>query len=59
MEVLQILKFIYRHDQLSFFGDLVCTEEDLDYIEVPSEVIHDLLARGRIEELTNLINAAA
>ncbi len=39
MEVLQILKYIYRHDRLSFFGDLVCTEEELSYVDIPANTV--------------------
>ena len=58
MEVLQILKFIHRHDRLSFFGDLICTEEELTIIDIAPDTIHYLLSHGQVKELVEMLNAA-
>ncbi|KAJ7683671.1 hypothetical protein B0H17DRAFT_864290, partial [Mycena rosella] len=56
MEMLQILKFIYRKGRVSFTDGLVATEEELSVIDVDPEVLEGLLAAGRVEELVQLLN---
>ncbi|KAJ6459696.1 hypothetical protein C8R47DRAFT_994500, partial [Mycena vitilis] len=56
MEMLQILKFIYRKGRISFVDDLVATEEELSVIDVDPTVLEELLATGRISELVDLLN---
>lgn len=58
MEVLQILKFSFRADRLSFFGDLVCTSEELEVINIPPSTIEHLISHGQINDLWKLINSA-
>ncbi|KAF9009135.1 hypothetical protein BDZ89DRAFT_536865 [Hymenopellis radicata] len=58
MEVLQILKYIYRHDRLAYFGDLVCTEEELSVVDIPPETIEYLIAHGKITELMDMLREA-
>ncbi|KAJ6538758.1 hypothetical protein B0H10DRAFT_1826864, partial [Mycena sp. CBHHK59/15] len=58
IEMLQILKFIYRQDRISFCDDLVATEAELSVIDVDPEVITALLASGRAEELEQLVNSS-
>ncbi|KAF9032316.1 hypothetical protein BDZ89DRAFT_948288, partial [Hymenopellis radicata] len=41
MEVLQILKYIYRYDRLTFFGDLVCSEEELSFVDIPPKTLYN------------------
>ncbi|KAF7373885.1 putative AC transposase [Mycena sanguinolenta] len=58
IEMLQILKFIYRQDRIKFCGDLVATERELSVIDVDPEVIDSLLAAGKFEEVEALINSS-
>ncbi|KAJ7679957.1 hypothetical protein B0H17DRAFT_909111, partial [Mycena rosella] len=56
MEMLQILKFIYQQHHINFCNDLVATEAELSVIDVDPEVIEELLAAGRTQELEQLVN---
>lgn len=56
MEILQILKYTYKAERLSFFGDLVCTEQELSFIDLPSSTIHDLMSRGQISQLSAMLD---
>lgn len=58
IEMLQILKFIYRNGRIDFTQGWVATEEELSVIDVAPEVLEGLLAAGRIEELVELLNAS-
>ncbi|KAJ7123018.1 hypothetical protein C8R44DRAFT_621370, partial [Mycena epipterygia] len=58
IEMLQILKFIYRQEQIKFCGDLVATEAKLSIIDIDLKVVDVLLAAGRMEELETLINSS-
>ena len=58
MEILQILKFIFRNDCLSFNENLVCTEEELSVIDVSVEAIEELLAMGKVDELMELSDSS-
>jgi hypothetical protein len=58
MEVLQILKFIYRNDRLSFTDDLISTEQELSVIDVSADVVKDLLSRGKVDELVALVESS-
>jgi hypothetical protein len=55
MEKLQILKFCFQNDRLSFTDDLLCTDEELSVIDLDPEVVDELLESGRIEELQEYI----
>ena len=54
MEILQVLKFIYRSDRLNFTPDLVSTEQELSVIDVSVEVVKDLLSRGKVQDLDGI-----
>ncbi|KAF7330238.1 putative AC transposase [Mycena venus] len=58
IEMLQILKFIYRQDRLKFCDDLIATEAECSVIDVDPKIIEELLASGRIQELEELVNAS-
>jgi hypothetical protein len=55
MEQLQILKYWFRNDRLSFTEDLLCTEEELSVIDLSPEKVDELISTGRIEELADYI----
>jgi hypothetical protein len=58
MEMLQILKFIYRNGRISFDQGWVATEEELSVIDVDPDVLEELLATGKIQELVDLLNTS-
>jgi hypothetical protein len=58
MEVLQILKFIFRKDRLNFMEGLVSTEEELTLIDVDPSVIEELLSAGRVGDLVDLLESS-
>ena len=58
MEILQILKFIYRNDRLSFTEDLISTEQELSVIDVSADVVKDLLSRSKVDELVALVESS-
>ncbi|KZP07597.1 hypothetical protein FIBSPDRAFT_901915 [Athelia psychrophila] len=58
MKMLQILKYRFRKERLSFTEDLISNERELSVIEVPPEKIAELLAEGRIDELAELLVTA-
>jgi hypothetical protein len=53
MEQLQILKYGYRGERLSFTEDLMCTEKEVCVLDVDPEVIKGMFERGEIELLNN------
>ncbi|KAJ7433862.1 hypothetical protein FB451DRAFT_1026617, partial [Mycena latifolia] len=59
MEMLQILKFIYRSGRISFTDGWVATEEELSVIDVPTEVLEEMLATGRIQEMVDLLKSSS
>ncbi|KAJ6626190.1 hypothetical protein B0H10DRAFT_1781918, partial [Mycena sp. CBHHK59/15] len=58
VEILQLLKFMFRNDHLDFTKGLLSTEEELSVIDVSPDVIDELLSAGRIEELMALIDSS-
>ncbi|KAJ2918846.1 hypothetical protein MD484_g1605, partial [Candolleomyces efflorescens] len=56
MEMLQILKFIYRGDRLSFTEDLLSSEFELSILDIEPQVIDRLMAEGKIDELCELVD---
>ena len=56
MEILQVLKYIFRNDRLSFTDDLLCCEEELSVIDVPWETVEELLLMGKNNELKDLLD---
>ncbi|KAJ7616894.1 hypothetical protein B0H17DRAFT_855005, partial [Mycena rosella] len=55
---LQLLKFMFRGDRLTFTEGLVCTEEELSVIDIPSTVVEELFSGGKISELMALIDSS-
>lgn len=55
MEQLQILKYGYRSERLSFTDDLVCTETEVCILDVDPEIIKGMFERGEIDLLNNYI----
>lgn len=58
MEMLQILKFIYKQDRIKFCDDLVTTEAELSVIDIDPKILDTLLATGRTQELEAMVNAS-
>ena|SRR5882762_7615647 len=58
MEILQVLKYIFRNDRLSFTNDLLCCEEELSVIDIPRETVEELLSMGKINELKDLLDSS-
>jgi hypothetical protein len=54
--MLQILKFIYRNGRIDFAEGWIATEEELSVIDVDPQILEELLAAERIEELVDLLN---
>jgi hypothetical protein len=62
MEVLQFLKYTYRQDRLNLMEGVISSEQDLLSAEMPSapiEDVRDLLVKGQINELIELLNNEA
>lgn len=55
MERLQILKFRFRNDRLSFTDDLLCSDEELSVIDLDPLIVEELLEAGRVSELHEYI----
>jgi hypothetical protein len=51
MEILQMLKYIFRGERLNFTSDLVDLERDLTAVEEDYDETRCLLLDGRIDEL--------
>jgi hypothetical protein len=58
MEILQVLKYIFRNDRLSFTDDLLCCEEELSIVDIPREKVEELLSTGKIDELKELLDSS-
>lgn len=58
MEILQVLKFMFRNDRLTFTKGLLSTEEDLSVIDISAEVIEGLLSAGKVDELMDLLDSS-
>jgi hypothetical protein len=55
MEVLQMLKFMYRRERLDFTVDLTATERELSVVDVPATEVQQMLEKGEIEVLAALL----
>ena len=55
---LQILKFIYWNDHLSFTDDLLSTEQELSVIDISAEVVKDLVSWGKVDQLVALVESS-
>ncbi|KAJ6504346.1 hypothetical protein C8R47DRAFT_1248437 [Mycena vitilis] len=58
MEMLQILKFIYRQDRISFCDAWVATETELSVIDIDPKIIDELLSAGKTRELEQLLESS-
>ncbi|CAA7271021.1 unnamed protein product [Cyclocybe aegerita] len=58
MEELQILKHRYRNDRINFTEGLVCSERELSVIDMDPNVIDELMAAGKIDELKEYIDVS-
>ena len=56
MEELQVLKFSYRSDHLTFTDDLISTERELSVLDLSVSVVEDLMSRGKIDELEKYVD---
>ncbi|KAJ3754263.1 hypothetical protein EV360DRAFT_51962, partial [Lentinula raphanica] len=59
MEVLQILKSVYRSDRLDFTKKCVdgsCTVQTMSVVDVDCETIRGLLIEGKMAEVSRLIS---
>lgn len=50
-----MMKFGYRSQRLSFTHGLLCTERELSELNVPADVLRDLLERNELTEIEKLI----
>lgn len=55
MEILQVLKYIFRQDRLDFMEGLVLEEQELADMEVSDTVLGELLAHGKFTEALALL----
>ncbi|PPR02335.1 hypothetical protein CVT24_011678 [Panaeolus cyanescens] len=51
MEQLQMLKYRYRTDRLSFTEHLMCTEHEVAVLDVDTGYVNELLATGQLDLL--------
>lgn len=58
MEMLQILKYRFRKERLSFTEDLISSSQELSVVDLPPVKIAELFAEGRIDELEELFEAS-
>lgn len=58
MEMLQIMKFIYRSERLSFTDNLLSSEYELSILDIEPQVIDALMSEGKIDELVKLVDQA-
>jgi hypothetical protein len=56
MEVLQILKHIYKDEMFDFTSHLVASEEDYSIAKATEAAIHELTSLGQTEELLDLLS---
>ncbi|KAG6907706.1 hypothetical protein DXG01_007724 [Tephrocybe rancida] len=57
MEALQMLKFSFKQERLSFTGDIIVDEKDYTVIEpVTGAAVAELLEAGKLQELEELLS---
>lgn len=54
MEVLQILKYAFRHDRMDFLHSFVATEADLRETAFTAETVADLAKQGKFNDIAEL-----
>jgi hypothetical protein len=57
LEVLQVLKHVYKQGRLDFTSDLVATEEDYSVESATEAAINELVSLGKTDELLNLLRS--
>jgi hypothetical protein len=56
LEILQVLKYVYKNSRLDFTDNWVAKEEDYTIDGQPTEAaVRELLALNRLEELDDLL----
>lgn len=55
LEVLQVLKHLYKQDRLDFTSDWIASEDDYSIEKASEAAIHELVASGKCEELIDLL----
>ena len=58
MEILQVLKFNLKSERLDFWNHWITTERELWVLDVDPDILTDLLAKRKLEELSQLISLA-
>ena len=56
LEVLQVLKQLYKEEHLQFVSHLVAKEDDYAIDHATEVAIHELISSGNTEELWDLFN---
>lgn len=56
LEVLQVLKQLYKEENLQFVTHLLANEDDYAIDRATEAAIHELISSGNVEELWDLIN---
>ncbi|KAG5637367.1 hypothetical protein H0H81_004792 [Sphagnurus paluster] len=60
MEMLQVLKYLFKQDRLDFTADWIAKEEDYTIDGVITEAtVRELVLAGKIEELSDLLKSAS
>ena len=62
LEVLQVLKYLYKQERLDFSSDWIAKEEDYSIDSATEAAISELMRVGKAEELVDLLqnmNSAA
>jgi hypothetical protein len=57
LEVLQVLKHVYKQGRLDFTSHLITTEEDYSIERVTEEAINELVSLGKTDELLDLLRS--
>jgi hypothetical protein len=57
LEVLQVLKHIYKQGRLDFTSELVATEEDYSIESVTEAAVNELVSLGKSDELLDLLHS--
>jgi hypothetical protein len=55
LEVLQVLKYIYKQGELDFTSDWIAKEEDYAIDRATEAAINELVSAGKVEELQDLL----
>jgi len=58
MTELQILKYIFRNERLTFTAHLLCSEEELTVLDIPDDLLHELISEDRLYDLDQYIQTS-